>query len=90
MSTRRIYKRKTNYFITIVTHNRIPIFKDQTACDLLLNTITYQKMNYLYNIKSFVIMPEHIHLIIKPTKENNISEIIKAIRLVQKNNWSIV
>lgn len=68
------------YFITSVTENRKQIFSNNLACELFLNILTYNKFYCDYNIYAFIIMPDHFHIIIQPTGEMNISEIMKKIK----------
>lgn len=77
---KRYYENNMVYFITIVTEERRPIFLRHVTCDLFINVITYQKIAYDYKVYGFVIMPEHIHLIIQPVGAKNISEIMKNIK----------
>jgi putative transposase len=53
------------YFITSATHNRRRLF--QVACngELLLETIDYYRASYL--LHAYVVMPDHLHLLITPT-----------------------
>ena len=64
---------------TTVTFNREPIFKDSKAADIVLEAILFGKRQEWYYLLSFVIMPDHMHLIIIPRKKN-ISECMKSIK----------
>ena len=80
MTPKHYYEKDNYYFITTVTENRNLIFKDIISCDLLMNLITHYKFTCSYNIKAFIIMPDHLHLIIQPVGEENISDIMKKIK----------
>ncbi|SHI62227.1 REP element-mobilizing transposase RayT [Geosporobacter subterraneus DSM 17957] len=80
MSPKHYYEENNFYFITTVTENRVPIFKDYLACELLISLLTYHKFSCNYNLKAFVIMPDHVHLIIQPMGKDNISDIMKRIK----------
>ncbi|WP_350344092.1 transposase [Proteinivorax tanatarense] len=81
MPLKHYYQGHHYYFITTITKNRTPIFEDTIACELFLNILTYHKFNCNYNIIAFVIMPDHAHIVIQPTnEENNISLIMKKIK----------
>ncbi|MBI2486811.1 MAG: transposase [Deltaproteobacteria bacterium] len=67
------------YVTTTVTINREPIFKNSKAADTLLETILFGKRRRWYYLLSFVIMPDHIHLIVIP-REKNISVCMKSIK----------
>ena len=80
MPPKHYYEENYYYFITTVTQDRKPIFNDKQACELFMNLITYYKLSSQYNIKAFVIMPDHIHLIMQPLGDSNISDIMKQIK----------
>ena len=80
MSPKHYYEEKNFYFITTVTENRVPIFEDILACKLFINLLIYYKFNCNYNVMAFVIMPDHVHLILQPTGNENISDIMKKIK----------
>ena len=80
MSLKHYHEKNNLYFITTIIENRRIIFKDEFACDLFVNLLTYYKFSCDYNIKAFVIMPDHVHLIIQPIGKYNISEIVKKIK----------
>jgi putative transposase len=53
------------YFITTATFNRRRLFQVEANAALLLETIDHYRKNYL--LHAYVIMPDHIHLLITPT-----------------------
>lgn len=54
------------YFITTNAYQRQKIFSNPKIADLVLSAIFFLKEKGYYRIYSFVIMPEHLHLIILP------------------------
>jgi REP element-mobilizing transposase RayT len=67
------------YVATSVTINREPIFEETKAADILLEAILFGKRQKWYYLLSFVIMPDHMHIIIVP-RDKNISECMKSIK----------
>ena len=67
------------YFITTTTRENIKVFSEQKWADSLLSCLYYGRENNWYLLLSFVIMPEHLHLIVVP-QTKNISQIMKAIK----------
>jgi putative transposase len=53
------------YFITTATHNRRRLFQVERNADLLLETIDHYRTGYL--LHAYVVMPDHVHLLITPT-----------------------
>jgi REP element-mobilizing transposase RayT len=77
--SRHIHLKEYPYVTTAVTLNREPIFADSEAANILLEAILFGKSQEWYYLLSFVIMPDHRHLIIIP-KDKNISECMKSIK----------
>ena len=76
---KHIYIKDYPYVVTTVTLNREPIFKESKAGDILLEAILFGRRRQWYYLLSFVIMPDHMHLIIIP-RDKNISECLKSIK----------
>jgi putative transposase len=53
------------YFITTATHNRRRLFQVERNATLLLETIDHYRTGYL--LHAYVVMPDHLHLLITPT-----------------------
>jgi putative transposase len=67
------------YMTTTATANRRPIFKAPEAADILLDAILFGKSQNWYYLLSFVIMPDHMHLIIVP-QDKGISESMRSVK----------
>ena len=67
------------YFVTTTTRKNIKLFSEQKWADSLLSCLYYGRENKWYLLLSFVIMPEHLHLVVVP-QSKNISQIMKAIK----------
>jgi putative transposase len=57
--------RPGTYFITTATHNRRRLFQIERNANLLLETIDHYRTAYL--LHAYVVMPDHVHLLITPT-----------------------
>ena len=57
--------RSDTYFITTGTHNRRRLFQVERNAALLLETIDHYRASYL--LHAYVVMPDHLHLIVTPT-----------------------
>ncbi|MFA6410227.1 MAG: transposase [Candidatus Buchananbacteria bacterium] len=79
-SQKRIYFPGAVYFITIVVQARLPFFKEEIFCDLLIEDLKFCKELKKFELYGFVILPDHIHLLIKPGYKFNISKIIQSIK----------
>lgn len=76
---RHIHIKEYPYVTTTVTLKREPMFADFRAADILMEAVLFGKKQQWYYLLSFVIMPDHMHLVIIP-KDKNISECMKSIK----------
>jgi len=76
---RHIYIKEYPYVVTTVTLHREPIFKESLTAGIVLDAILFGRRQQWYYLLSFVIMPDHMHLIIIP-RDRNISECMKSIK----------
>ena len=79
-SQKRIYFPEAIYFITICTQNRWPFFAEELFCQLFIEELKLCKILKQFHLYGFVIMPDHIHLLIQPNDHDNISKIIQSTK----------
>jgi len=79
-SQKRYYDKNYIYFITINVQNKTPFFENDVFCDLLVEEIRLAKKLKRFLLYGFVIMPEHVHLLIHPGEEYNISKVMQFIK----------
>jgi len=84
MNYRRVFIKNTQIFITIVTNKRRKILIDNI--DLLRQSFKFAKEKNKFDIEAIVILPEHIHMIIKPAEIDKYPEIIKLIKTYFSRN----
>ena len=53
----------THYFLTFVINHYIPVFNQDEACNIFLDSLAYYSQHQNLCVDAYVIMPEHIHLI---------------------------
>lgn len=75
---RRVFEDGYCYFLTIVTHKRIPILIDNI--DLLREGFAISKSQYCYKIEAVVVLPDHVHLMITPKVALHYPKIIRSIK----------
>lgn len=56
------------YFITAATHARRRLFQVSANADLFLTTLQHYRREGHYKLHAFVVMPDHIHLLLTPTE----------------------
>jgi len=73
-------------FITIVTNHRTPIFANERNVKILFQTLREVQCIKKCDIFSFVILPDHLHLILR-SFEHSTSEIIHSFKRNFTLNW---
>jgi len=78
MKYRRIYLDSYSYYLTLVTQGRKPLLIDNI--DLLRDAFKRSKEKYDYAIEAIVILPDHLHMIIRPKIVTEYSKIVRQIK----------
>jgi putative transposase len=87
MNYKRLFIDNTYLFITIVTNKRKKILIKNI--DLLRKSFKECKKKYNFDIFSIVIIPDHLHMIIKPENINEYPQIIGLIKIYFTKNSNI-
>jgi putative transposase len=75
---RRYYSDGSIYFVTTVTYHRLPIL-DKNA-EIFRQSIDLTQKIIPFSIHAWVIMPDHVHMIIDP-HDKDLSDIMKKIKM---------
>jgi putative transposase len=67
------------FFITTQTHNRRTLFQVTATADLLMETLQHYRRQGHYKLHAFVVMPDHIHLLLTP----QVITLERAIQLIK-------
>lgn len=65
------------YYITTVVHDRLPIFTRPAYIVSLLDSLNFYRHKLSFKLLGYVLMPDHIHFLIRPYGEASISEIVR-------------
>jgi len=76
---KHIFIKDYPYVVTTVTLDREPILKESRAANAVVEAILFGKRQQWYYLLSFVIMPDHMHLVIIP-RDKNISQCMKSVK----------
>lgn len=66
--------------MTTVTEHRKKIFREPMTCYLLLSNLAYHRFMMDFRLIGYVIMPDHLHLLLQPSEKNPLSKIMKGIK----------
>jgi REP element-mobilizing transposase RayT len=69
----------TFHYVTLVTYNRVPIFKSERACEIFVDVLGEVRQRFSYKLIGYVLMPDHVHAIIN-LRTANISQWLHKVR----------
>jgi putative transposase len=73
---RRIILPDYCYFVTTVVKDRERILLNNKICSIVLEDLKFYRMQYEFRLHSYVIMPDHLHLLMSLSEEGNASQIM--------------
>jgi putative transposase len=68
------------YFITTVTAQRRRLFQTDANANLLLQLLRDDRAKRRYQLHAFVLMPDHIHLILTPAPNVSVEKAVQFIK----------
>jgi len=67
--------------LTFSSYQRGPLFRNERACRIVVACVEAARIRHEFDIWAYVLMPEHVHLVIWPRNEvYSISSILLAIK----------
>jgi len=81
MGTRRhVTLQNQPYFVTARTAQRRPLFRDHRAARLFLQELQRCREESEFLLLSFVVMPDHVHLVLVPGPRAGLSTIMRYVK----------
>jgi len=71
---------KRTFFITTVTWQRLPIFRVDSRARLLIEVLLGYRDQGRYLLHEFVVMPDHIHVVLTPAVEISLERSVQFIK----------
>jgi putative transposase len=78
---KRYYGAGDLHFITCSCYRRQPLLGTPQRRDLFLTVLEQARKRYKFVVVGYVVMPEHIHLLISEPQETNPSTVMQALKL---------
>jgi REP element-mobilizing transposase RayT len=69
----------TFHYLTLVTHNRVPVFRKDESCKIFVDVPSEVREKFPYKLVGYVLMPDHVHTIVN-NRINTISEWLHRVR----------
>jgi putative transposase len=77
----RFYGGRDLHFLTLSCYKRRPYFKSAERCDLFLRTLERVRRRYRLVVLGYVVMPEHVYLLVSEPQRATLSTAIQALKL---------
>jgi putative transposase len=68
------------FFITTGINNRIPLFKKPEAAKLVIDSFQFFRQRGEIELYGFVVMPDHLHIVLKVKEPLTISQFTKRLK----------
>ena len=88
MRRNRVLIDKAEYHVTAKINRGEKIFLIQESRELFLDIIKRAQKKFSFSLKNFCIMGNHIHLLIKPGKNESLSKIMQWILSIFARLWN--
>ncbi len=80
-SLHRFYGGSDLHFLTFSCYRRRQFFRNGTRCDLFLKILERVRRRYRFVVLGYVVMPEHVHLLVSEPQRETLSTAIQAVKL---------
>ncbi|HKF06646.1 MAG TPA: transposase [Candidatus Sulfotelmatobacter sp.] len=77
----RFYGGRDLHFVTFSCYQRQPLLDYPVRCDLLLEILERVRRRYRLVVLGYVVMPEHVHLLVSEPQRATLSTAIQALKL---------
>ncbi|MFB0507157.1 MAG: transposase [Thermodesulfobacteriota bacterium] len=77
-------------FVTFNVHGKRPLFRNPKACSFFLHTLRYYKPQLKFQLLGYVVMEDHIHLVMRTPPDVSISSIIQKIKGAFGRKWKMM
>jgi len=77
----RSYGGRDLHFLTFSCYHRQPLFSSGPNCDLFLDALERVRRRYRLVVLGYVVMPEHVHLLVTEPQRQTLSTAMQALKL---------
>jgi putative transposase len=81
LGLKRYQEEGDHHFITFSCHNRKPYFNTPTSKEIFLNSLERTRANYKFQVLGYVVMPEHVHLLVNEPPNDPLSKALQALKI---------
>jgi len=77
----RFYGGRDLHFLTFSCYRRRQLFRNEVYCDLFLKILERVRRRYRLVVLGYVVMPEHVHLLVSEPQRETLSIAVQALKL---------
>jgi putative transposase len=77
----RFYGANDLHFLTFSCYGRRPFFNNGTYADIFLQVLERVRRRYRLVVLGYVVMPEHVHLLVSEPQRSSLSIAVQALKL---------
>ncbi|MEO6804939.1 MAG: transposase [Edaphobacter sp.] len=81
LGLKRYQQEGDDHFITFSCHNRKPYLNTPSSRDTFLHSLELTRKRYQFEILGYVVMPEHVHLLVSEPPEDPLSKALHSLKL---------
>jgi putative transposase len=68
------------HFLTFSCHGRLPYLACESGCELFERALETVRRRYVFFVFGYVVMPEHVHLIVSEPRRGTLDRAIQALK----------
>jgi len=81
LGLKRYQNEGDDHFITFSCYNREPYLNTPIARDIFLDSLELTRRRYRFEVRGYVVMPEHIHLLVSEPPGTPLSKALQSLKL---------
>ena len=77
---KRYQQSRQSHFVTFSCYHRLPYLSERLR-DIFLSSLERTRFNYRFRVYGYVVMPEHVHLLVSEPDVEMLSKSIQALKI---------
>jgi putative transposase len=77
---KRFQQTRQIHFLTFSCYHRQPKFTNASACGTFVDALERVRQNYNLCVYGYVVMPEHVHLLVNEPERSTLAQAIKSLK----------
>jgi REP-associated tyrosine transposase len=78
---KRFHHSGQSHFITFTCYHRLPYLADEHMCRAFVTALENARSRYQFRVYGFVLMPEHVHLLISEPELGTVASAIQSLKI---------